>query len=89
MGSDLDCSNCSKCDLSLFERQNEINDQIIESPGKRKRENIILNIDYKDKRLEYYNKNISQIIFLQLRIKKFLNHLKQDSDPRDIFYNDN
>ena len=36
-----------------------------------------------------YKAKMSTIIFLQLKIKKFLNKLKQDSDQKNLFYKRN
>ena len=41
------------------------------------------------KKKNNYKDNIPTIIFLQLKIKKFLNKLKQDSDQKNLFYKRN
>ena len=85
MGSD--CTNCSKCDIGIIsESQNEIDRQSIEyRNGNINRDQLILN--NKDNIIKYYNNYLPQIIFLQIRLKKFLNKLKQSTDPKEDFYN--
>ena len=91
----LECSACSKCQICGPEDQNEIKSPSIEYPNgkneieeiKEIKENTIKNPESKSNLFEYYNKNIPTIIFLQLKIKKFLNKLK--SDPKNRFYNKN
>ena len=92
MGSE--CSTCSKCQIGLSEKQNEINRQSIEYPnGKYKNEEVLenkfLNSENKNKIIQYYSNDIGKIIFLQLKIKKFLYKLKPDSNPQNRFYNKN
>ena len=85
MGSD--CSNCSKCDLGLMsESKNEINRQSMEyRNGNISREQLV-NIN-KNNLINYYRNYIPTIIYLQIRIKKYLRKLRQFTDPKDDFYN--
>ena len=84
MGSD--CSNCSKCDLGIIsENQNEIDRQSLEyRNGNINREQMIIN---NNKILKYYSEHLSEITFLQINIKKFLEKLKHSSNAKEEFYN--
>ena len=73
MGSD--CSACSKCQMGQSEKENELNRQSIEYT--------------KDNENNKYSQNIPEIIFLQIKIKKFLKRLKQNLDTKERFYNKN
>ena len=75
----LYCSNCNNCNYFISEQQTEINNPNIQYGKKRgKKENLLYN--------EKYKNALPTIIFLQLKIKKFLNDIKQDSYKRDRFY---
>ena len=76
MGSD--CSHCSNCESGLSEKENELNRHSIEYPkgSIKKEDNQKLTSDSKNKITEFYRKYIPTIIFLQLKIKKFLNRIK-------------
>ena len=84
MGSE--CSNCSKCDLGIIsESQNEIDRQSIEyRNGNLTRDKIMNN--NKNNIIKYYSDHLPTIIFLQIRIKKYLNKLRQSTDPKEDFY---
>ena len=84
MGSD--CSNCSKCDLGIIsENQNEIDRQSLEyRNGNINREQMIIN---NNKILKYYSEHLSEITYLQINIKKFLEKLKHSSNAKEEFYN--
>ena len=73
MGSD--CSACTKCQIGLSEKENELYRQSIEY------QNGTTN--------NKYSQNIPEIIFLQIKIKKFLKRLKQNLGPKERFYNQN
>ena len=84
MGSE--CSNCSKCDLGIVsESQNEIDRQSLEyRKGNINRDHLI---NLKNNNIiKYYSNYLPKIIFLQIRIKRFLNKIKQFADPKDTFY---
>ena len=85
MGSE--CSNCSKCDLGIIsESQNEIDRQSLEyRKGNLKRDELILKENTEI--IKYYNNYLPTIIFLQIKIKKYLHKLKQSINPKDDFYN--
>ena len=61
MGSD--CSACTKCQIGLSEKENELYRQSIEY------QNGTTN--------NKYSQNIPEIIFLQIKIKKFLKRLNK------------
>lgn len=84
MGSE--CSNCSKCDLGIMsESQNEIDRQSLDyRKGNINREQLINNLN--NNIIKYYSNYLPKIIFLQIRIKKYLNKVKQFNDPKDTFY---
>jgi len=85
MGSD--CSNCSKCDLGIMsESQNEINRQSIEHRNGNINREQLMNIN-KINLINYYNNYLPTIIYLQIRIKKYLNKLRKFTDPKNDFYN--
>jgi len=75
----LYCSNCNNCNYFISEQQTEINNPNIQYGKKMgKKEKLLYN--------EKYKNALPTIIFLQLKIKKFLNDIKQDSYKRDRFY---
>ena len=82
----LYCSNCNNCNYFISEQQTEINTPSIQysneyGRNRGKKENLLYN--------EKYKNNLPKIIFLQLKIKKFINEINQDSHKRDRFYDIN
>ena len=83
MGSE--CTNCSKCDLGIIsERQNEIDRQSIDYRNGNIKRDILLN---NNNLIDYYKNYLPKIIFLQIRIKKYLLNKRQFANPKDDFYN--
>ena len=84
MGSE--CTNCSKCDLGIIsESQNEIDRQSLEYRKGNIKRDILLNNN--NNIINYYKNYIPEIIFLQIRIKKYLFKNRQFTNPKDDFYN--
>ena len=76
MGSE--CSLCNRCEIIHEEKGNELNNSKIKIKllGSMSENNIL-----------YYQNYIPEIIFLQMKIKKFLKKLKDNTNPKEAFYN--
>ena len=83
MGSE--CTNCSKCDLGIIsESKNEIDRQSLDYRKGNIKRDILLN---NNNIINYYKNYLPKIIYLQIRIKKFLLNKRQFTNPKDDFYN--
>ena len=80
---------CKACDQRLSENQNEIigdiADSVYQSNRKNKMNKIREKVNSNHNSYSYINEHIPEIIFLQRKIKKFLN--KERESNQDLFYN--
>ena len=75
--------NCNKCDLGLYESQNEINRFSVNYPST----NLISNNKNEKLDIAKYKKYEPEIIFLQLKIRKLLLYKKMNQ--KEYFYYQN
>ena len=79
--------NCNKCDLGLYEDQNEINRFSLNYPNTKENFDIISDNNLSNLDNHKYKKYEPEIIFLQIKIRKFL--LRKKVDKKNYFYEQN